>query len=365
MNPFAFSLPFDPNTGWRSTTTGVRTPTSLEVLGATKSLATDNNFYFLVGDPTVVKVSVLDSTKVEGTGPMFPLKFRVVLSEPAVDPVAVDFTTAAGSALPGSDYGTTLGTISFAPGNTSYYVPAPIIADATPEADETFTLVLSNPFGAVLDRAIATGTILDDDDVTPPSVTVLAPNGGETVVQGASVNLDWSASDNVGVDAVDLYLSRDDGATWESIATDLANTGSYAWTSTGPLTQLARLKVVARDYHVQTGEDASDAAWAISDATGVEPVIPVAFAFDLASANPSRGTSRIRYALPRDQHVRLAIMDVRGRVVAVLRDEDEAAGVHEVTWEGRSGGGTAPAGIYFVSFQSEEWSAQRRIVRLR
>jgi len=365
MNPFNFPAGTDPNTGWRSTTTGVRTPTSLEVLGATKSLATDNNFYFLVGDPTVVRISVFDTSKVEETVPMVPLRFRVVLSEPALDPVAVNFTTVSGSALAGSDFGTTLGTISFAPGNTLFYVPVPIVADATPEADETFSLVLSNPFRAVLDRGTATGTILDNDDVTPPTVTVLSPNGGETVVQGASVNLDWTASDNVGVDAVDLYLSRDDGATWESIATDLANTGSYAWTSTGPLTQLARLKVVARDYHVQTGEDASDAAWAISDATGVEPVIPVVFAFDLASANPSRGTSRIRYALPRDQHVRLAIMDVRGRVVAVLKNDDEVAGTHEVAWEGRTGGGTAPAGIYFVSFQSEEWSAQRRIVRLR
>jgi len=365
MKPFDFLGPIDTNTGWRSTTMGVRTPTSLEILGATKSLPTDNNYYFVIGDPTVVRVSVIDSSKVEGTGPMFPLKYRVVLSEPAVDPVAVDYTTVSGTAIAGSDFGTTAGTLSFAPGNTTLYVPVPIIADATPEADETFTLALSNPFRAVLDRAVATGTILDDDDVTPPSVTVLSPNGHESVVQGAVINFNWSATDNVAVEAVDLWLSRDDGATWESIATGLANTGTYAWTSTGPLTQLARLKVVASDHHLQAGEDISDSAWEITTADGVPPTLPTAFALDLASENPARGSSRIRYALPRDQHVRLALLDVRGRVVAVLRDSEEPAGIHEVVWDGRTATGVAASGIYFVQFQTQDWKAQRRLVRLR
>ena len=365
MKPFDFLGPIDTNTGWRSTTMGVRTPTSLEILGATKSLPTDNNYYFVIGDPTVVRVSVIDSSKVEGTGPMFPLKYRVVLSEPAVDPVAVDYTTVSGTAIAGSDFGTTAGTLSFAPGNTTLYVPVPIIADATPEADETFTLALSNPFRAVLDRAVATGTILDDDDVTPPSVTVLSPNGHESVVQGAVINFNWSATDNVAVEAVDLWLSRDDGATWESIATGLANTGTYAWTSTGPLTQLARLKVVASDHHLQAGEDISDSAWEITTADGVPPTLPTAFALDLASENPARGASRIRYALPRDQHVRLALLDVRGRVVAVLRDSEEPAGIHEVVWDGRTATGVAASGIYFVQFQTQDWKAQRRLVRLR
>ncbi len=363
--PFDFLVGTDPNTGWRSTTTGVRTPTSIEVLGATRTAATDNNFYFLVGDPSIVRVSVFDSSKVEGTGPMFPLKFRVALSEPAVDPVTVDYTTVAGSALPGSDYGTTLSTLTFAPGTTSFHIPVPIIADATPEADETFSFALSNSFRAVLDRATATGTIVDDDDVTPPSVTVLSPNGGESVIQGANVNLDWTASDNVAVETVDLYLSRDDGATWESIATGLANNGSYPWVATAPLTQLARLKVVASDHHLQSGEDASDAAWAITTVSGVSPVLPTSFALDLASANPARGASRIRYALPRDQHVRLALLDVRGRVVSLLRDGAEPAGVHEVIWDGRTATGVAAAGIYFVQIRAGEWNAERKLVRVR
>ncbi len=361
---------------WRTAPTGSVTATSHQVVGVTRRIPSNTNFNFAIGEPTEVRISVLDAAIAEDVPALrtrdLPslnvgntVSMRVVLSEGATDPVAVDYQTSSGTATQGVDFGGTGGTISFAEGDTAFVIHVPITGDNDPENNETFTLTLSDAFRAVLDRDVATGTILDDDDVTPPSVSVLAPNGGETVLEGASVDLEWLATDNVVVNAVDLFLSRDDGATYEPIAAGLPNTGSFAWIVTAPLTPLARFKAVAADHRLQLGEDASDAVWAISDATGVEPVIPVAFAFDLASANPSRGTSRIRYALPRDQHVRLTIMDVRGRVVAVLKNGDEVAGLHEVAWEGRTGGGAAPAGIYFVSFRSEEWSAQRRIVRLR
>ena len=49
----------------------------------------------------------------------------------------------------------------------------------------------------------------------------------------------------------------------------------------------------------------------------------------------------------------------------MLRDGAEPAGVHEVVWDGRTATGVAASGIYFVQFQTEEWKAQRRLVRLR
>ncbi len=343
---------------WRTAPTGVRTATSHQVVGVTRRIPSNTNFNFAVGEPTVVRVSALDGEKLEGVG---TLDIRVVLSEGATEPVGVSYETVSGSAEEAVDFAPRSGTFSFAEGDTVRVVHVPTSPDSDPENHETFTVVLSNPFaGIVLDRDVATGTILDDDDVTPPSVTVLAPNGGESILEGASVDLEWLATDDVVVNAVDLYVSRDDGGTYEPIATGLANSGSFSWAATGPLTQLARFKAIAADHHLQLGEDASDAAWAITDATGVEPALPIAFALDLASANPSRGTCRIRYALPRDQHVRLAILDVRGRIVAALRNVDEAAGVHEVAWEG----GDVPVGIYFVRIQTEEWTAQRKIARL-
>ncbi|MEP7027682.1 MAG: Calx-beta domain-containing protein, partial [Candidatus Eisenbacteria bacterium] len=302
---------------WRSAVTTTRTPTTIDAIGVTRARPSDYSFAFAVGVPTQVHISALDVSRAEDTGAM---PFRIKLSEPSVDAVSMHYQTADGSALAGADYTATSGNFVLAPGATEYVVTVPIVVDSVPEPDETFSLVLSNPMNAVIDKGTAIGTILDDDDVTPPVAQVLYPNGGETIIEGSIVNLLWSATDNVVVVGVNLSYSVDDGANYTPIASALANTGSYAWTVPTGLTHLARLKVVASDQHALTGQDVSDAAWSIWGVNAVAPVLPTAFAFDVASGNPSLVGTRLRYALPQEQHVRLTMLDARGRLVATLVD---------------------------------------------
>jgi hypothetical protein len=100
----------------------------------------------------------------------------------------------------------------------------------------------------------------------PPTALVVHPNGGETLNIGEPDTLRWDATDDIGVVSVDLYLSRTGlEGSYETIATGLANTGSYAWTVTGPASVDAFLKVVAYDAQGNSGEDVSDAAFTIFD----------------------------------------------------------------------------------------------------
>src|SRR5262249_36763444 len=65
-------------------------------------------------------------------------------------------------------------------------------------------------------------------DTTAPSVTVTAPNGGENWTAGSTRNITWSATDNVGVTAVDILYSTDGvGGAFTSIVSGVANSGSY------------------------------------------------------------------------------------------------------------------------------------------
>jgi hypothetical protein len=86
---------------------------------------------------------------------------------------------------------------------------------------------------------------------------------------------------------------------------------------------------------------------------------PLAFGFDVASANPSGGATSFRLALTRAQHVRLSVHDVRGRLVAVPLDGERPAGAHRIAWDG-----AAAAGVYYVRVESAEGTAVRRVVRL-
>ncbi len=93
---------------------------------------------------------------------------------------------------------------------------------------------------------------------------------------------------------------------------------------------------------------------------GLEPPAPVAeFALEPVAPNPASGAARITFALPHESRVRLSVLDVQGRELAVLVEGMKPAGRHSVAWRGEtsSGGGVA-AGLYFVRMRAagREWT---------
>ena len=60
-------------------------------------------------------------------------------------------------------------------------------------------------------------------DTTPPVVQVIIPNGGETFTGNRATNVTWTATDASGIASVNLYVSLDNGATYQPIALGLAN----------------------------------------------------------------------------------------------------------------------------------------------
>ncbi|MCC6350454.1 MAG: T9SS type A sorting domain-containing protein [Candidatus Eisenbacteria bacterium] len=202
-------------------------------------------------------------------------------------------------------------------------------------------------------------------DVVAPVVSVTSPNGGEVLIAGANTNLAWNASDNVGVTAVDLLLSRAgaDGP-FDPIASGIPNTGSYAWSATTPYTSTALLRVVAHDAAGNSAADTSDAVFAILATTGVDRGPATAFALAPAYPNPMRAGGTFAFALPEPAHVRLSVLDVQGREVLVLADEDRASGWHSLAW--RNGGrATLGAGLYFVRMSAGGRTFTRRFVLAR
>jgi hypothetical protein len=77
--------------------------------------------------------------------------------------------------------------------------------------------------------------------------------------------------------------------------------------------------------------------------------------------NPSRGMTRIAWAVPIQSHVRITVHDVQGRLVASLADGEYSPGRYQVTWNNQRAGGVSP-GMYFVRLQSPERTFVRRVV---
>ena len=109
-------------------------------------------------------VTVSDAGATEGDA----VEFTVSLSAASGQEVTVEYATADGTAESGTDYAGASGTLTFAAGETEKTVSVATTDDSADEEDETFALTLSNPAGATLADATATGTIVDNDDAPPP-----------------------------------------------------------------------------------------------------------------------------------------------------------------------------------------------------
>lgn len=131
--------------------------------------------------PPPPSVSIADVTVTEGDDGTVEAKFPVFLSAAATKDVAVDFTTAPGSAGEGSDYLPGAGTVIFPAGSTSQVVIVAVRGDTLVEPDETYFVELARPLNASVGVGAALGTIVDDDD---PAVTGEGPDATQDPAVG-------------------------------------------------------------------------------------------------------------------------------------------------------------------------------------
>jgi hypothetical protein len=98
----------------------------------------------------------------------------------------------------------------------------------------------------------------------------------------------------------------------------------------------------------------------VLDAPGAAPV---AITFAPPSPNPARGPLGLRFTLPHEAGIKLAILDVGGRRVRSLASGSLPAGEHVIGWDLRDGNGRpVRAGVYFARLDVEGHTFTRKLV---
>jgi hypothetical protein len=202
-------------------------------------------------------------------------------------------------------------------------------------------------------------------DIAAPTMTVTAPNGNEVFNVGNNSSLSWIATDNAAVTAVDLELSRAGvGGPYESVASGLANTGTYSWLVTAPATTHAVARATAHDAAGHTTQDLSDAEFSIANGAGVNDGPVMDFALSPVWPNPVHSSMRFQFALPREANVHVGVYDLQGRELLVLGNGAFAAGHHSLEWSSAAGARLDP-GLYFIRLAVPGRSLVRRFVLMQ
>jgi hypothetical protein len=110
-----------------------------------------------------ITISINNKKIIEGNKGSKNLQFYVTLNKTLTQQVKVNYKTADETAVAGTDYTATNGTLTFAPGVKMQPITVTVTGDKVAEPDETFIIKLSNPVNAAIIQHEGTCTILDDD----------------------------------------------------------------------------------------------------------------------------------------------------------------------------------------------------------
>jgi hypothetical protein len=196
-----------------SNPTGTTTP----VLGTSTAIIT-----IMDSEPGVLQFNQ-SSYSVNETGGSITLS--VVRSSGAYGAASLNYATANGTAVAGTDYTAASGTLSWANGDMSTKnITVPIINGGVFGPNKAFTVNLSGASGAPLGTASATVNIVDNNPVVPPSVPANLTAGTVTVTQAAFT---WSASTDAGGPGLGGYFVFRNGTQVGTVTTTSYNDSGF------------------------------------------------------------------------------------------------------------------------------------------
>jgi hypothetical protein len=132
-------------------------PTNATIAGAGFGVGT-------ITDNDTPTITIGTATVTEGNVGTVNAVFNVTLSAPSGNTITVDFGTANGSAVAPGDYIALSGVVTFNPGETAKQILIQVVGDVLIEANETYSVNLSNPTNATIaGSGFGLGTITNND----------------------------------------------------------------------------------------------------------------------------------------------------------------------------------------------------------
>lgn len=154
-------------------------------------------------------LTVSDVTLIEGNAGTQNAIVPVSLSALSPQTVTVNYNTANGTALAGSDYQALSGKLTFAPGQTSKAILIPVSCDRLGESDETFFVRIHGAKNAKIADGTGVVTVVDDEPRLSISNAVATEGNSGTTLLTFTVSLSAAYDEAVTVN----FATQDGTAT--------------------------------------------------------------------------------------------------------------------------------------------------------
>jgi hypothetical protein len=219
--------------------------------------------------------------------------------------------------------------------SSDYLMAAPTLVDSTIAGGQHYSTFFI--------RAVTTSPVLFYDSVVDSGYSLdnLAP-GVPTGFAFAAGVLSWAGPRTADFDHFSVYGSNND-AFGSAIMIDHTVTPSIN-VATSPYA-----------YYFVTATDVSgnESRAAVVDGLPGTDKTPKSYVLSVSAyPNPFNPSTTVRFTIPAEGRVTIAVYDARGARVATLLDEEKPAGAYTVPWDARSlDGSGASSGVYFARLE--------------
>jgi hypothetical protein len=212
-----------------------------------------------------------------------------------------------------------------------------------------------------------------------PSISLISPNGGETITSEAGFSIKWNSQK---VQSVRIGYSTDGGSSWGFVTQSAESQfGVYRWNT--PNIDSDECLILILDESNFSIRDTSDGFFTISPTVNVEDDILVEnFSLEQNFPNPFNPSTTIKYSIPSvistvgrnlqdfsstssprndDVNVTLKVYDILGNEVATLVNEQKSAGNYEVTFDASN----LSTGMYIYKIQAGSFSQVRKMMLVK
>jgi len=220
-------------------------------------------------------------------------------------------------------------------------------------------------FEAVLYTDLATLPIEVGDEIRVINPHITHPEAGRSVFVGRMNTVTWEIDNSGTIDTFRAYYRLETDAEWSEIGEVDGNERSVDWNVPSSASGTGWVMVDALSDGQVVGTSTVGPVY-FTTITGMPTPDRVELAITGSRPNPFNPRTSISFTTPSAGHVRLRVIDVRGRQVATLVDEDLEAGSHEVVWNGtRSGGGVVASGVYIAVLEFDGNRVSHRLTLVR
>jgi hypothetical protein len=159
-------------------------------------------------------------------------------------------------------------------------------------------------------------------------------------------------------------IVRWDGSAYHSLGTGFSSGGSNVFGAFA-LTIFNNNLIAGGIFSSVNGVGAGNVAqWNGLSVTGIHKTNgTVADNYSLAQnyPNPFNPSTKIKYQIPNSENVKLTVYDILGNEVAILINEKQAAGTHEISWNASN----VSSGVYLYKITAGSYSDTRRMTLVK